>query len=288
MQSYSVTSALRSTHYVSNYTQAADICSQPDLRFKSGFFMSPASFRGTHLPVPIFSQSRVEPFSDILAPSPWHYSGRTRYDEEKDHVWTDRQKAFYWRGSTTNGFSHNGGWRFHLRERFVHVAQRLMGKTDVGFTEIVRCSGVDCEEEAKAFPQLRRVDFGEFFKYRYMPDIDGSAFSGRWIAFLKSRGLPFKLAIFREWYDSRLIAWRHFVPLDVKLRTRDFRTVVEWFMSLKNEYWSKRIADAGREWALQTLRNEDAEIYLFRLLLEYGRVMNDERDRLGFTLKDDK
>ena len=30
------------------------------------------------------------------------------------------------------------------------------------------------------------------------------------------------------------------------------------------------------------LRKEDLEIYLFRLLLEYGRVIDDGRDRIGF------
>jgi Glycosyl transferase family 90 len=275
---------LRSTRYVSSYERAADVCSQPDLRFASGFLMSPASFKGTHLPVPIFSQSRIEPYNDILAPSPWYYSGRARYEEEKDHVWSERRSTLFWRGATTNGVSHDGGWRFHLRERFIRVAERLRGDVDVGFTEITRCRGADCDEEARAFNLKPNVQFEEFFKYKYLPDIDGAAFSGRWIAFLKSRGLPFKLAIFREWFDSRFVAWRHFVPLDVRLRDRDFRTVVDWFMAEKNSYWGKRIADAGREWALQTLRDQDAEVYFFRLLLEYARVMNDERDRMGFTL----
>jgi Glycosyl transferase family 90 len=247
--------------------------------------MSPASFKGTHLPIPIFSQSRVEPFNDILVPSPWYTSARSPYEDEQDHVWKDRHDTFFWRGRTTNGMSINGGWRFHLRERFVKLSQRLTGNVDVGFTEIVRCQG-DCEDELNSFEILQNVKFEEFFKYKFLPDVDGSAMSGRWIAYLKSRGLPFKLAIFREWFDSRLIAWRHFIPLDVRLRDRDFRTVVNWFMNEKNYYWSKKVADAGREWALGALRDVDAEIYLFRLLLEYARVMNDDRERLGFVLEE--
>lgn len=279
-------SALRSTRYVASYKLAADVCSQPDLRFLSGFFMAPGALQGTHLPVPIFSQSRVEPFSDILAPSPWYYSGRSKYDEHKDHLWKEKQDVFFWRGANTNGISMNGGWRFHLRERFVRLAQRLRGKVDVGFSEIVRCRDWDCGSEKYAFKLKPRVEFEDFFKYKFLPDIDGAAFSGRWLAYLKSRGLPFKLAIFREWFDSRLIAWRHFIPLDVRLRDRDFKTVVNWFMAEENHFWGKKVADSGREWAMGALRNEDAEIYMFRLLLEYARIMNDDRDRLGFTLPD--
>ena len=232
----------------------------------------------------MFSQSRIEPYNDILVPSPWYYSGRARYEEEKDHVWNDRYDAFFWRGGTTNGVSVQGGWRFHLRERFLKVCERLRGHVDVGFTEIVRCEDLDCEEEQARFKLKNSVPFEEFFKYRFLPDVDGSAFSGRWIAFLKSRGLPFKVALFREWYDSRLTAWRHFIPLDVRLRGRDFTAVVDWFMNEENYGLAKRVADAGREWTTKTLRNQDAEIYMFRLLLEYARVMNDDRDVLGYTV----
>jgi hypothetical protein len=246
--------------------------------------MSPASFKGTHLPIPVFSQSRVEPYNDILIPSPWYHSGRADFEDEKDHIWAERYDTFFWRGANTNGVSIDGGWRFHLRERFVRIAQRLGKKVDVGFTSITRCEGINCDDESSAFKTKPEVKFEEFFKYRYLPDVDGSAFSGRWIAFLNSRGLPFKLSIFREWFDSRLIAWRHFIPLDVRLRERDFKSVVNWFMSEKNSLWGKRVADWGREWTTGTLREVDAEIYLFRLLLEYARVMNDERDRLGFII----
>lgn len=281
---HSIAAPLRSTRYVSSYKQAADVCAQPDLRFATGFLMAPASFKGTHLPIPIFSQSRIEPYNDILAPSPWYYSGRARYEDEKDPEWNQREDTLFWRGGTTNGVSINGGWRFHLRERFVKAANKLRSKVDVGFTEIVRCRGADCEQEAKAFPLVSGVEFEKFFKHKFMLDIDGAAFSGRWIAFLKSRGLPFKLAIFREWFDSRLVAWRHFVPLDVRLRKRDFQAVMSWFMADENSLMGKKVAGWGREWALKTLRDEDAEIYFFRLLLEYARVMNDARDHLGFVL----
>jgi len=285
---HTVSSVMRSTRYVSSYSAAADICSQPDLQYMSGFFMAPAAFKGTHLAVPIFSQSRIEPYNDILAPSPWYYSGRARYEPEKDLDWEKRYDTFFWRGATTNGVAIHGGWRYHLRERFLKVANRLRGKVDVGFTEIARCRGEDCREETEEFPLKQNVQFEVFFKHKYLPDIDGAAFSGRWIAFLKSKGLPFKLALFREWFDSRIVAWRHFVPLDVRLRERDFKAVVEWFMAPENSAWSKKIADWGSEWALQTLRHEDAEVYMFRLLLEYARVMNDDRDNLGFVLSDVK
>ena len=284
MAKHTLPSPLRSARYILNYTEAGNVCNQPDLRFATGFFMAPAAFKGTHLPIPIFSQSRVEPYNDILAPSPWYHSGRARYEDDKDFIWKDRQDTFFWRGATTNGMSVNGGWIFHLRERFIRAAKMLRGNVDVGFTAIERCRGNDCDAEGAAFPLKENVQFEEFFKYKYLPDVDGSAMSGRWIAFLKSRGLPFKLALFREWFDSRLVAWRHFVPLDLRLRERDFKGTVDWFMDESNERLARKVANWGREWGLVSLRDVDAEIYFFRLLLEYARVMNDERDHLGYVI----
>jgi hypothetical protein len=46
---------------------------------------------------------------------------------------------------------------------------------------------------------------------------------------------------------------------------------------------AQRIAVAGKEWADQVLREEDALIYTYRLLLEYARVLDDKRDRLGWV-----
>lgn len=44
------------------------------------------------------------------------------------------------------------------------------------------------------------------------------------------------------------------------------------------------IADQGRKWASRALRKEDMEIYFFRLLLEWGRLVDDRRDEIGFWL----
>lgn len=46
----------------------------------------------------------------------------------------------------------------------------------------------------------------------------------------------------------------------------------------------EEIAEAGREWAGRVLRKEDMEIYMFRLLLEWGRLTDDRRDELGFMV----
>ncbi len=52
--------------YVQNWTLAADICHQPDLANLHGFHASPAAFKTTHDLMPVFSQSKVHGYNDIL------------------------------------------------------------------------------------------------------------------------------------------------------------------------------------------------------------------------------
>lgn len=44
---------------------------------------------------------------------------------------------------------------------------------------------------------------------------------------------------------------------------------------------AKWISQEGRQWAAKAIRREDAEIYMFRLLLEWGRIINVKRDDLS-------
>ena len=52
--------------FVSNWSLSADICHQPDLARLHGFFISPSAFKVTDSLVPIFSQSKVSGFNDIM------------------------------------------------------------------------------------------------------------------------------------------------------------------------------------------------------------------------------
>lgn len=169
-------------------------------------------------------------------------------------------------------------------------------------SNIARCGGIglhDCTDQESEFALVPPLDFQAHWQYRFLFDLDGAGFSGRFLAFLQSRSLPFKTALFREWYDERVTAWQHFVPVDARLHAvwstlayfagidgtlpgrsgRGKGRKVEWAPHLME---GERIAEQGREWAGRVLRKEDMEIYLFRVLLEWGRLTDDGREGLGF------
>ncbi|CAK7199848.1 hypothetical protein SEUCBS139899_002534 [Sporothrix eucalyptigena] len=118
------------------------------------------------------------------------------------------------------------------------------------------------------------------FLSKYLPDIDGNSFSGRYLAFLKSSSLPIKATIWKEWHDARLVTWKHFVPMDN--RYGDWFGIMDFFLGNGNVA-AEKIAKAGKEWAERVLRREDMQVYVLRLLLEYARVLDEKRELLGWV-----
>lgn len=313
--------------FVSNWTAAGDICHQPDLQHLHGFFISPSDAELSTRLLPVFSQSKVQGFADILFPSPWNYVDKVTYDpseERPDAPYMDKEKELFWLGRTTEGYSISGEWQGMARQRLAHLMtnnqqgsvtmllrkaakdksysyQVLNGvepreryglKVNVSIGKPVdRCS--DCQvQEVELNVTDTTIDFQDHWRSRFLFDLDGAGFSGRFLPFLQSRSLPFRTALFRTWMDSRLTAWYHFVPQD--LRLHDVWSTLGYFAGVKDGSGGtlmephhdegERIAEQGREWAQKVLRKEDMEIYFFRLLLEWGRLTDDDRDTIGFMI----
>ena len=128
----------------------------------------------------------------------------------------------------------------------------------------------------------------EQYNNKYLPDIDGNSFSGRYRGFLGSSSLPIKATIYDEWHDSHLVPWKHFVPMDNTFD--DIYGIMEYFIGNENvglaghDDVAEKIATEGKEWTERVLRKEDMQIYVMRLLLEYARLCDDERDVLGWAM----
>ncbi|KAI0146829.1 glycosyltransferase family 90 protein [Xylariaceae sp. FL1272] len=306
--------------FIRNWTLSGDVCHQPDLAYLHGFLTSPSAFTASHNLYPVFSQSKVNNFADILYPSPWNFNNKVAYDESRDVAWEDKRNSVFWRGGSSDGFATHGSWQMFLRARFVYMASRVrttydrlrsllpIGKANevssnpsprgqslkaqlevnVSFVgHFGRCDGRDCEAEHRTFYDTPAdvvpdgVDFQEHWQHRHLVDLDGAAFSGRFLPFLESKSLPYRAGLFRTWWEERIHPWRHFIPLD--LRLMDLWANLRYFAGPgSNE--AKDIAEAGAIWGKQALRKEDMQIYMFRLLLEWGRIVDDKREELGFSL----
>lgn len=278
--------------FIYNSTSFSDICLTPSLQYTYGFFDRPNAFDIVHDLFPIFSQSKISSFQDIIFPSPWYWAHKVPYDEAKDFPWDAKENRLYWRGSTTGGFSRAGGWRRQHRQIFVQKVNALdnavvlskndrgpwqsqevarsdyRGLFDVKFTFIGQCDPEDCAAQQEFFEVAEHADQQEAWASRFLVDIDGNAFSGRFYAFLFSNSLVFKIALFREWHDEWLKPWVHYIPWGLK--GKEYVESVRYFASEdEGKAAAPRIAQQGQTWAQKVLRNEDLEVWFFRLLLEY-------------------
>jgi hypothetical protein len=137
-----------------------------------------------------------------------------------------------------------------------------------------------CDWLGQWFAVAEPSAFSEQFDYKYLPDIDGNSFSGRYRAFLFSSSLPLKSAIYTEWHDDRLFPWVHFVPFDNTYM--DLYGIMEYFLA-GHDAEAAEIAREGQKWSKAVMRREDMRLYVWRLLLEYARVMDPKRDHLAFV-----
>lgn len=316
-----------------SFNLASEICHQPDLAFLHGLMISPASFKVSQELIPVFSQSVLAGFYDILYPSPWNYMDKVEYKPSKkfpDPEYAQKENSLYWVGSTSEGYSRFNEWKGMPRQRFSHLinnnthnqvsvllpeapgtsyryeimdgsapAEKLHLRTNVHLADpITRCG--DCRVQQNELGTVPWVNFQKHWTHRFLFDVDGAGFSGRFLPFLQSHSLTLKTGLFKQWFDSRVISWFHFVPIDIRLH--GFWSTLAYFAGVpaagvdKNDPSKtpmrmnahddegKRIAEQGRKWAETALRKEDMEIYFFRLLLEWGRLTDDQRDVLGFTV----
>ncbi|KAJ5970334.1 Lipopolysaccharide-modifying protein [Penicillium vulpinum] len=301
--------------FVFNQTAASDMCNSPSLRHRLGVFDHPNSFKVTNELVPMFSMSHPSSFQDIAVPSPYYYEGISEFDAETAVEWENKKHQLYWRGKTTGGHSRNGTWHNLQRQRIIgnlthpQSPQYLMRpKSDLGciagnegwevqtanrsqiegyfnthFMEIVDCDE-DCDEEEVFFDDIADPDpASEAWKYRYLLDMDGHAYSGRFYAFMRSSSVPFKLTFFREWHEDVLVPWVHYVPIN-----KDGNEIPELIRFFEEDpagqHIARSIGEEGQAWAARTIRNDDIDVYMFRLFLEYARVQDEQRENLGFML----
>ena len=269
----------------------------------------------------------------LPAPMYWSEEERFNGGADVFIPWSDKIDKVIWRGTATGGHNTAMNWKQFHRHRFValtngtkyeladkhydeiftswlrlnsinslqtpfreHLADWLKEKMDVGFTDLM-CDASEedasCWYTSDEYEVLLGVQMQYQFQHKYLPDIDGNSFSGRYRAFLQSTSLPIKATLYREWHDSRLVAWKHFVPMDN--RFGDFYGIMEYFQGFEeydqsgsaaskgHDAEAEKIAIAGREWAQKVLRKEDMAVYVFRLLLEYARLTDDRRDQLGYV-----
>jgi len=310
--------------HLTNWPLSQDICHQSDLLRLHGFHMTAPALRPLQELLPVFSRAKTDSYSDILIPlRRISEVGEPNTDgfemKWKKLFWRGKVDRLHsghelLRGGHQERLVHllSGPARsertrlllprknrFSLEEVPTGALNDIL-PVDVAFLGYSPCGTAGdrhCKDVADEF--ATRPDDKEPLRSQYVMVVDTDDGPPREVLrTLRSGSVPFLGSIFKEWYTERLMPWVHFVPID--LRFHGLHSTITYFLGIKKMDGRKLngrevemparaedgkwIADQGQRWAAKALRKEDAEVYLFRLLLEWSRVVNDNRDTIGFVL----
>ncbi|KAG5970563.1 hypothetical protein E4U56_007568 [Claviceps arundinis] len=306
--------------YIQNFTASSDACLQPHLRQLHGTFIEPISLSSTEELIPLFGGSKLPQNNEILIPGAMYLDKSEFYSGGKSHgsSWARKKTGVVWRGEASGGRAKEHNWHHFHRQRLVQMlnateishiedsgvransfdlpnpeiypSARLhdgnLGSwirqfTDTGFVHT--CGPEECPFYIDTFSKKNHLPMKKQYEYKFLPDVDGNSFSARFRGFLRSTSLPLKATVYAEWHDDRLTPWVHFVPFDNTFQ--DLYPVLDYFSdnSEAGDAAARFIAQQGQDWSEKVLRREDMRLYVWRLLLEWARVCDEDRQRLAFV-----
>ncbi|KAI5864761.1 glycosyltransferase family 90 protein [Durotheca rogersii] len=310
--------------FVHDWEMFLDPCHQPDIFNLHDLHTTPHFHDLHQDLLPIFSRSKTDSFNDIIIPLFGTWLGGDadtrpfnnklnivfwQGDAKDSQIMTPRSLHGGHRHRLVH-FANNasvadktsmllnvgvdGKDKFQYEEVHVQAANRPL-PLEFSFTNAGNCNDASC--------QLLEREFGfrepptSLLDYRYVMLLDSAdGPPPTLLQILRSNCVPMLSSVFREWFTDRLMPWVHFVPVD--LRYHGLHSTVAYFTGLEGKgpvngrerpakgrvEDARWIADQGRKWVDKAIRREDMEVYMFRLLLEWGRVIQEDRDSLGFTL----
>ncbi|GAA5943781.1 uncharacterized protein JCM15063_006491, partial [Sporobolomyces koalae] len=263
-----------------NHTATMDLCYNPEGQLIHGF----TSWIGPRPGIlyPIFSSTTTSMHSDFLISPVDQYDYRLGDDPAWENKMYDK---VVWRGSTTGAdlnIEHHRKWSQRIRlcrlpfesgsktlpyspadsptsfgpmstftARSKTLANRYFDFAFIG--EPTQCDDLaTCRDFEKQFrwdegfmePEVQN-------EYKYVIDIDGNGWSGRFHRLMSSNSLVLKSTIFPEWYSDMIQPWVHYVPISTDYQ--DLWSIMAFFKGDENGVGShddiaRQLATNGKEW----------------------------------------
>ncbi|KAJ7100928.1 glycosyl transferase family 90-domain-containing protein [Mycena belliarum] len=222
-------------------------------------------------------------FADVVVPGEFYYRNSWwagKFERPNDVPWASKRDVLYWRGKSNGGHIRGTNYRAFPRFRLLDLAalpeNRAKGLFDVRITAWHEGHCTDnCDADAirKAYNITSEVEPREdAYKFKYLLDVDGNTFSGRYLGLLRSGGLVFKSTAFAEFFTPWLVPYEHFIPVRPDLA--DLPAKIEWARA--NDAEAHRIQEAGRIFAERVLTDAQNDCYWFAVLLEWGALWGDQ------------
>lgn len=296
-----------------SWLQSLDLCSQPDLLDLHDFFITEQSHPIITQLLPVFSAAKTDMFNDILIPLV-----PPQASADSQAAFRDRSPELLWRSGMNLSALPTKALRGSHKSRLLHLLNEpgtrdtttMITRTkqkDVQYkyekmatshaswlvpTNVKAwlppqdgCQGLGCQNVPESWT-AEPADITNPYATQHTLLLDETGGpSDLTLGAIAADTVPFISTIFRTWYTGRIWPWVHFVPVDP--RYQGLHSTLAYFAG-KGEVKPKdapgqadaaSIATQGSHWASKALDLKSQQIYLFRVLLEWARLVNDDRDR---------
>ncbi|KAJ3730871.1 glycosyltransferase family 90 protein [Lentinula guzmanii] len=330
-------------------------CDEPHLHYMQGHFFSDWRTLGELYPVMSparasgFADIKIPSHYYYGSTSRYTYG----WDAEKGEIMDvdkDELNKIFWRGATTGGGNEpagfagmyqrhrassltlltfspklgalgnsgadvdaSGGLR-HLSISYATLNKEIMDIAFMKATNPAQYPG-GLENLMKDHRFAEGIPLGGHWKYKYLLDLDGMSYSGRFMAFLASDSVPVKSTVYEEFYGEWIEPWLHYIPLSAGYE--EIYNIYSYFSGISSEVVEQvydasgdlesagnssstrtikhipgapdgdaklhRIALAGKQWKRTIGRKLDMEAYVYRLALEWARLCSDDREEMSMN-----
>lgn len=264
--------------------------------------------------VPLFTWAKAGIHTDILVTPLEQFDDDYRvYDPPFEYK---TKNKLMWRGSTTGTeFREGVNWEQSQRARLHFMAAEREGKTEVMWADKgelkltnttnkvvndqfmdmsfsgapAQCDPATCDKMRDVIDFKPTMGLEEQNLYRYLMDVDGNGWSGRFHRLLSTNAAVLKSTIFPEWYQDRIIPWVHYIP--IKVDYSDLYDVMAFFVGKPSDdgtivgahdALAQKIAENGKTFAKEHWRRADMAAYMHRLVLEYARLLHQELEETDY------
>ncbi|KIR42923.1 hypothetical protein I307_05090 [Cryptococcus deuterogattii 99/473] len=157
----------------------------------------------------------------------------------------------------------------------------------------IQCSQDDgtCQSMLDEIEWAPRQNGDDLNLNKFLLDIDGNGWSGRFRKLMSTNSLVIKMTMFTEWFQPHLIPWFMYIP--AKLDFSDLPDIMAFFRGtptypeLAFDETAQALARNGKCFVQRMFRMEDLQAYMMRLFLEYARIAAKEGVDMDFHLDND-
>ncbi len=165
----------------------------------------------------------------------------------RDNPWNERLQTIFWRGAASGLGMDNDSWRVSPRILLTSKAREINNPclVDAKITRLSHLTPERQEDITALGLTSDEVPFQEFYRYRYLVDVDGYCCAWRSL-FLKLATGSVVLKVqspYLQWFYPELKPWKHYIPLSPDLS--DLEDVYGWLVAHDNEV--QEIAQQGNE-----------------------------------------